>query len=193
MVPQRIVYISTSGVYGNCDGALVPETRPLNPQTARAVRRVDAEAQLRRWGKSHKVSVCILRAPGIYAIDRLPIERLEKAMPTLTPEEDSYTNHIHADDLARITLIGLTRAKRGRIYNAVDNCPMKMGDYFDLVADHYKLARPTRIPRAEALATLPATSLSFMSESRRLSNTRLREELRIKLHYGSVNDALGSR
>jgi len=193
MVPQRIVYISTSGVYGNCDGALVPETRRPNPQTARAVRRADAENQLRRWGNSHGVSTCILRAPGIYAIDRLPVERLKKAMPALTQEEDSYTNHIHADDLARIALIGLTRAKRGRIYNTVDDCPMKMGDYFDLVAAHCKLPRPSRVSRAEALATLPAISLSFMNESRRLTNTRICEELRIKLRYSSVCDALADR
>jgi len=190
IVPRRLVYISTSGVYGNCDGQLVSETRPLNPQTARAVRRVDAERQLRSWGRQRLASVCVLRAPGIYAPDRLPLERLKSGVPALCDEDDSYTNHIHAEDLARISLIALSRGGSGRSYNATDNGHWKMGDYFDLVADHFGLPRPPRIRRSAAQATLPAALLSFMGESRRLLNTRLRKELRVVLRYPSVKDGL---
>ncbi len=190
MVPQRIVYISTSGVYGNCAGQLVPETRTLNPQTPRAIRRQDAEQQIRGWGQRHCVTVCILRAPGIYAADRLPIQRIKASTPALIPAEDCFTNHIHADDLARIACIALYRGKRGRSYNVTDDCPMKMGDYFDLVADHSKLPRPPRISYNEAKITLPPSLLSFMGESRRLVNTRLYKELRVGLRYSSVQDAL---
>ena len=100
MLPQRLVYISTSGVYGDCEGRLVDETHVLNPQTERALRRVDAERQLRSWGLRTGVSVSILRVPGIYAGNRLPLARLREGIPALLPEEDSFTNHIHADDLA---------------------------------------------------------------------------------------------
>jgi nucleoside-diphosphate-sugar epimerase len=190
IVPRRLVYISTSGVYGNCDGQLVSETRPLNPQTARAVRRVDAEQRLRSWGHQRQASVCVLRAPGIYAAERLPLERLKAGVPALCDEDDSYTNHIHAEDLARISLIALFRGRSGRSYNATDDGHWKMGNYFDFVADHFGLPRPARIRRSAAQATLPAALLSFMGESRRLLNTRLRKELRVVLRYPSVKDGL---
>jgi nucleoside-diphosphate-sugar epimerase len=190
ILPQHLVYISTSGVYGNCAGHLVPETRPVNPQTARAIRRVDAEQQLRQWGRQNRVTVCILRAPGIYAAERLPLDRIEDGTPALQAEVDVYTNHIHADDLARIAVNALSHGKPGRIYNAADDCQMKMGDYFDLIADHFQLPRPPRISLTEARTILPATRLSFMLESRRLTSERLRKELRTGLRYPSVVEAL---
>lgn len=189
-LPRRIVYISTSGVYGDCGGAWVGETRPLNAQTARAQRRVDAEMQIRGWGKRNGVNIGILRAPGIYATDRLPLERLQKDMPCIVETEDSYSNHIHADDLARIAVAALHRAKSGRIYHASDDSQMKMGDYFDAVADAFRLPRPPRLPRAEAERAVPPMLWSFMNESRRLINTRMKRELRVRLCYPVVADML---
>lgn len=190
MLPQRLVYISTSGVYGNCDGEYVSETRLVNPQTARAKRRINAEKQLRKWAKKFRVNVCILRAPGIYSIDRLPFARLQEALPAISSEEDSYTNHIHADDLARICVATLWKGKGGRTFNATDEHSMKMGDYFDLVADYFNLPHPPRVSRENAQKSLPASLLSFMGESRRLTNSRLKKELRINLRYASVAAAL---
>jgi nucleoside-diphosphate-sugar epimerase len=114
-LPQHLVYISTSGVYGDCGGELVPETRPTRPQTARAQRRVDAERRLRAWGARCGVPVSILRVPGIYAADRLPLARLERGTPALLAHEDSYVNHVHADDLARLIIAALNHAAPGRI------------------------------------------------------------------------------
>ena len=188
-LPQHLVYISTSGVYGDCAGAVVHETRPLKPQTARAIRRVDAERRLRAWGVRTGVRITIVRAPGIYAADRLPIERLNRGTPAIRSEEDSYVNHVHADDLARIVAAALNRGAH-RSYNAADDAPVRMGDYFDLVADRYGLPRPPRIGREEARRTLPAQLYSFMNESRRLSNRRLKQELRVALRYPSVRDGL---
>ena len=189
-LPQQVVYISTSGVYGDCGGELVMETRPVRPQTERARRRADAERQLREWGRRSGVRVAILRVPGIYAADRLPIARLERGTPALETGEDSYVNHVHADDLARIVVAALHRGGPGRMYNAADDAPIRMGDYFDLVAENFGLPFPPRVTRAEAGRVLPASLLSFMSESRRLVNRRLKQELRLKLRYPTVRHGI---
>jgi len=189
-LPQHLVYISTSGVYGDCGGDVVAETRPLRPQTQRARRRVDAERQLREWGTRARVRVTIVRAPGIYAADRLPLARLRRGTPALNREEDAYVNHVHADDLARIVVAALRYGAANRSYNAVDDAPQRMGDYFDLVADRFGLPRPPRIGREEARRTMTPQLYSFMNESRRLSNQRLKRELRVALRYPSVHDGI---
>jgi nucleoside-diphosphate-sugar epimerase len=185
-VPQQLVYISTSGVYGDCHGSWIDETRTCHAATPRAQRRVDAEKQIRRWAKSHKVNACILRVPGIYAADRLPIERIQQGTPAIVAAEDSYTNHIHADDLARIACAALRHGKPCRIYHACDDQPMKMGDYFDAVADAFQLPRVPRISHADAQHVLSPSLLSFINESRRLDNRRLRTELKVKLIYPTL-------
>jgi nucleoside-diphosphate-sugar epimerase len=189
-LPQRLIYISTSGVYGDCAGASVSETRPLNAQTVRAQRRVDAENLIRNWAGGRRVNAGILRVPGIYAADRLPLERIRAGTPAITAEEDSYTNHIHADDLARIVVAAMRRAKPNRVYHASDDSELKMGSYFDAVADAFNLPRPPRVSRAQAQQTLSPAMLSFVNESRRLRNTRLKQELRVTLRYPTVADLL---
>lgn len=191
-IPQRLVYISTSGVYGDCAGRLVHEHETLRPQTERAQRRADAERRLREWGRRSGVSVVILRVPGIYAAERLPLQRLRAGTPALGGPEDPYTNHVHADDLARIVLTALARGRGQRAYNACDDSVLKMGEYFDLVADRFGLPRAPRISREEAEGRIPATLLSFMCESRRLANLRLHRELRLRLRYPTVADGLAS-
>lgn len=194
-LPQQLVYISTTGVYGDCAGELIDETRALHPQTGRARRRVDAECQLRVWGRRSRVRISILRAPGIYSAERLPLKRLEAGLPALHANEDGYSNHVHAEDLARMAVAALRFGHPGRMYNASDDSTLKMGEYFDLVADHCGLPRPPRLSRAEASAWIPSDLLSFMNESRRLSNRRLKTELRFKLRYPTVRDGIagGSR
>jgi nucleoside-diphosphate-sugar epimerase len=186
MLPERFVYISTSGVYGDCAGARIDEQRETAPASARAQRRVDAERLLLDWGATRGVNVAVLRVPGIYAADRLPLARLEKGTPVLAPEDDVFTNHIHADDLAAICVAALERATPGAIYNASDDSELRMGDYFDLVADRFGLARPPRIARAVAEKVIPPMLLSFMSESRRLVNARMKRELGVTLAYPTV-------
>ena len=193
--PSRVVYGSTSGVYGDCAGAWVDENRRVSPITPRAQRRVDAEARMRHFGRlrSSAVRVSVLRIPGIYAPDReggTPRERLLRGTPVLAREDDVFTNHIHADDLARACQLALWRGKPQRMYNVNDDSQLLMGDYFDMAAGLYGLAKPPRIGRAQAQAELPAMQLSFMSESRRLVNTRMKRELRLQLRYPSVEDGL---
>lgn len=186
MLPRRVVYLSTSGVYGDCGGARVDESRPLAPQSDRARRRADAEAVLGEWGRERGVEIVCLRVPGIYAADRLPLERLRKRTPVLRAEDDGYTNHIHADDLAAICVRALEPDAPAGAYNAADDSELKMGDWFDLVADRHGLPRPPRIPRADAERVLPPALLSFMRESRRLVNRRLKDVLGITLRYPTV-------
>ena len=186
----RLVYVSTSGVYGDCGGAIVAETRPVAPANARARRRVDAERVLREWGARRGASVAILRVPGIYAAERLPLKRLREGTPALAAADDVYTNHIHADDLARIIERALWRGRPGRVYHASDDSVLKMAEYFDAVADTFGLPRAPRLPRAELQQVVTPMLLSFMSESRRLDNTRIRRELGVRLRYRRVADAL---
>ena len=188
-LPQSLVYGSTSGVYGDCNGDRVSEVRPVNPDTPRAWRRVHAEAGIRWFGRATATSVHILRIPGIYAPDReggTPRQRLLKGTPVLMSDDDVYTNHIHADDLARACLAALWRGKPQRISNVSDDSELKMGDYFDLAAQLYQLPRPPRLARSAANSQLPAMQLSFMSESRRLNNERMKSELRLVLRYPTV-------
>ena len=193
--PQSVVYGSTSGVYGDCAGAWVNENRMVNPITPRAQRRVDAEARVRHLGRlrSSPVRASVLRIPGIYAPDReggTPRERLLRGTPVLAREDDVFTNHIHADDLARACQLAIWRGKPQRAYNVNDDSQMMMGDYFDMAAGLYALAKPSRISRAQAQTELPAMQLSFMSESRRMVNTRMKRELRLQLRYPSVEEGL---
>ncbi len=191
--PLVLVYGSTSGVYGDCAGERVNESRPVQPRTPRAQRRADAERAVRHFGRAAHARTSILRIPGIYARDRAngtPRERLLKGTPVLQARDDVYTNHIHADDLARTLAAALWRGRPQRVYNACDDSELKMGEYFDLAADLYGLPRPPRVPRDTAAHELPLMLLSFMSESRRLDNRRLKEELRVRLRYPTVESGL---
>jgi nucleoside-diphosphate-sugar epimerase len=185
-----LVYVSTSGVYGDCSGALFDETRTVNPQNPRAQRRVDAEQTLRAWAQRSGSRLAILRVPGIYAANRLPLERLRKGLPALRAEDDVYTNHIHADDLARIVVAALRRALPLRVYHAADDSQLKMAEYFDAVAAAFGLAPPPRLARAELKNTVTPAMWSFMAESRRLCNSRIKAEWGLQLRYPEVPAAL---
>lgn len=193
-LPSSLVYASTSGVYGDCEGALVSETRAVAPATPRAQRRVNAERAVRHLGRAG-VRASVLRIPGIYAPDReggTPEARLRRGTPVLAPEDDVFTNHIHADDLARVCFAALWRARPQRVYNVSDQTQLKMGDYFDLAADLYGLPRPPRVPRSVAHEQLSLMLLSFMSESRRLDPRRMGRELGVRLRYPTVREGLRS-
>lgn len=188
-LPLALVYGSTSGVYGDCTGDWVTETRTVRPATVRALRRVDAERTVRWWGRSTGVRSSVLRIPGIYAADRVggdPRERVRRGTPVLQASEDVYTNHIHADDLARACIAALWRAAPQRVYHASDDTQMKMGDYLDAVAKIAGLPLPPRITREVAVKELSPMSLTFINESRRLDNQRLKTELRVRLRYPTV-------
>lgn len=185
MLPRRLVYISTSGVYGDQQGALVSEVTPQHPRSARGRRRQAAERGLRQHFARAGVRLALLRAPGIYAADRLPLERLRANLPLLLGEEDIYTNHIHADDLARAAIAAARLGRGGRAFNVCDDAHWLMSEWFDRLADAYDLPRAPRVTRLVAEKTLTPMQLSFLGESRRLSNLRMKRELRLRLEYPS--------
>lgn len=190
---QRLVYGSTTGVYGDAQGKRFDETRPVAPATDRARRRVDAEQRIRQWGLTHAATASVLRIPGIYAADRPgghPRERLLRGTPALIAAQDVHTNHIHADDLARACLLTLLRGRAQRCYHVCDDTTLRMGDYFDLVADLSGLPRPRRITWEQARQELSPMQLSFMGESRQLINRRMKAELRVTLRYQTVREGL---
>jgi nucleoside-diphosphate-sugar epimerase len=191
--PGRLVYMSTTGVYGDCQGQWVAETRPVHPQTDRARRRVHAERQVRHWARRIGACATVLRVPGIYALDREggdPRDRVRRGTPSLVPEQDGYTNHIHADDLARIALAALHHGAPQRAYHASDDGLLRTGDHYDRVADWCGLPRPPRVTWDEARVQLSPMQLSFWGESRRLQNLRLGQELGVRLRYPTVESAL---
>jgi nucleoside-diphosphate-sugar epimerase len=191
--PRVLVYASTTGVYGDAQGALFDETRAVAPANARAHRRVHAERAIRRYGRQHGVRVVVLRVPGIYALDREggdPRERVRRGSPVLVPQDDVFTNHIHADDLARACVRAIYQGWPMRAVHVSDDTELRMGDYFDRVADAFAMPRPPRLTREQAQDALGAVTLSFMSESRRLINRRLKTELGLRLKFPTVVEGL---
>jgi nucleoside-diphosphate-sugar epimerase len=184
----RLVYISTTGVYGNRGGAWTDETTPPRPANERAQRRLDAE-QVLRFCSRH---AAVLRVPGIYAGDRLPLDRLRSGIPVPRAAEDVFTNHIHAEDLARACIAALYRAAPARLYNTIDDTQMQLGEYLDAVADHAGLARPPRAAWEQMRAAAGPQRMSFLAESRRVRNVRMKRELRLRLHYPDIRAGLAA-
>jgi nucleoside-diphosphate-sugar epimerase len=188
--PRRLVYVSTTGVYGDCRGRWVDESSPVSPQTPRARRRLDAERALAQWAKHNGGEYVILRVPGIYGPGRLPLERIRKRLPLLRPEEAPYTNRIHADDLVQACVAAMQRGRLGEVYNVCDGHPSTMAEYFLQVADLAGLPRPPLVGLAEAQQVLSAGMLSYQRESRRIGSRKLVEELGVVLRYPSLETGL---
>ncbi len=190
--PARIVFISTSGVYGDCLGEWVTEDRPPRPDSDRAHRRLDAEQQLRAWGESHAVTVVILRVPGIYGPGRLPEKRLRAGDPVLLEKESPWSNRVHIEDLVRACLAAGERDRPAAVYNISDGHPTTMTDYFNRVAEALGLKRPAQITRAQAHTELSAGMQSYLAESKRLDNRRMREELGVEPRYPDLVQGLAA-
>jgi nucleoside-diphosphate-sugar epimerase len=189
---RRIVYISTTGVYGNCEGAWVDETRPANPQVDRARRRHDAEQALLQWREESGAEVVILRVAGIYGPGKLPIERLRRQVPMISAADAPWTNRIHVDDLVAVCEAAMTRGQDGEAYNVSDGRPGNMRDYFDRVADLLGLPRAPLISLEEARRTLSPGMLSYLGESRRLDNGKMLRELGITLRHPNLASGLAA-
>ena len=189
-LPEKIVYMSTSGVYGDCGGALVTEETPVNAQTSRAQRRVDAETTLLEWGRANKVPVVILRVTGIYGPGRLPLARLQQGHPVLNEKESPPTNRIHADDLAAVCVAAAEKAADGDIFNVSDGQPGTMTGYFNAIADLLELPRPQQVSMEEANQLMNPMMLSYLKEARRMDNRKMIEQLGVVLQYPDLDSGL---
>lgn len=189
-LPAKIVQISTTAVYGDCQGEWITEEQPTNPQTDRGLRRLDAENELRQWSVKTGVPIVVLRVGGIYGKGRLPLDRLKKGLPILKEEESPYTNRIHQDDLAQICVSACENGKAGEIYNVSDGQPSTMSVYFKAVANANGLPQPPEVSRAEAQKVMTAGMLSYLKESRRLDNKKLLNNLQITLQYKNLEEGL---
>jgi nucleoside-diphosphate-sugar epimerase len=189
--PQRLVYLSTTGVYGDHAGGRVDENTVPTPQSARAVRRVAAEAAIRSWADAHSVSWCILRVAGIYGPGRLPIERLRRGEPAILPQEATPTNRIHVDDLATACVAaGVAARADRRIYNVTDGSEDSLTAYLQRVARLANLPAPPLVTREHARRTYTESSWSFLAESRRVDNRRMLGELGFELAYRDLDDGI---
>ncbi len=189
---RRLVYVSTTGVYGNCDGAWIDESRPANPQVDRARRRYDAEQRLLRWREDTGSTVVILRVAGIYGPGKLPIERLRQQVPMIAAADAPWTNRIHIDDLVAVCEAAMARGRDGEVYNVSDGKPGNMRDYFDQVADLFGLARAPVISLDAARSSLSPGMLSYLGESRRLDNRKMLDGLQLTLRYPDLASGLAA-
>jgi nucleoside-diphosphate-sugar epimerase len=196
VIPEKITLISTTGVYGNCDGEWIDESRAVNPNIDRAYRRVDAENQLQKYCLDNKINCNILRVSGIYAADKLPLARIKKQLPIVNKDDSAYSNRIHAEDLTTICcqsiIPELSGYQNDGIYNCSDNRPSTMYDYFTRLAATYHLPPPPVINIEQAQNQLSAGMLSYMQESRRIRNKKLLADFNIELKYPSLDSFLAT-
>jgi nucleoside-diphosphate-sugar epimerase len=188
--PARMVYISTTSVYGDCGDKVVTEELPVNPANHTARRRSDAEDRFRAWSIERGIPVVILRVSGIYGPGRIPMQRIQSKEPLLDEKEVGYTNRIHADDLAQVCIAALEKGEDGDIFNVCDGEESKMTDYFNAITDLLKLPRLPQISLAEARRVMSPLMFSYMTESRKISNRKMLEKLGIKLKYPTMMEGL---
>lgn len=188
--PAKVVIISTTGVYGDCNGEWVCESSPTEPQTERGQRRLDLERQWLSWGESQKVSVVVLRVPGIYAFSRLPRARLERKTPVVRASECGFSNRVHADDLARMCILAMRKAPAGEIYNATDGVPGKISEYLQAAAHALGYPPLPEISMSQARQQLSQGMLSYLSESRKISNQKLVDELGYQFLYPDFKEGI---
>lgn len=183
ILPMKVVLISTTGVYGDYKGEWVDEQSEASPQTDRGKRRLSSEQQWLEWGSRNFVSVSVLRAPGIYAYSRIPRQRIAKKIPVVSAEECGFTNRVHADDLARACIQTMDKAVHTDIYNVTDGRPGKISEYLQAAAKVLEMPPLPEISMQQAQQELSEGMLSYLSESRKISNRKLIDELGFELLY----------
>jgi len=191
-VPHKIILISTTGVYGNCNGDWIDESREVQPQAERAFRRLSAETQIIKYCEKNNVHFIVFRVPGIYASDKLPVKRITSGEPIVNAADSGYTNRIHAEDLSALCVEALLENVASGIYNCCDGQPSTMNDYFTKVADALNYPRPEEISLLQARQQLSEGMLSYLAESKRISNKKLLSHFNTKFKYPNLTSGLKS-
>src|SRR3990172_9445045 len=190
--PETIVYMSTTAVYGDLRGGWATEETPPSPSAARGMRRLDAENALLSWGRQGSVPVVILRVAGIYGPGRLPIEKVREGAPVLAGNDSPFSNRIHSHDLARVCVAAARRGTGGAVYNVSDGQPGTIAQYYCAVADLLGVPRPPTMTMAEARRVMSQAMLSYLSESKRVDNRKMREELGVTLLHPTLETGLAA-
>lgn len=188
--PQRFVYISTTGVYGNHDGALIAEGAELRPGSERASRRLAAETLLQQFCHSREIELVILRVPGIYGPGRLGIKSIRDASPVLL-EADSYPgNRIHVTDLVSCCINATSSSVPPGIYNVGDGDARSSTWFAHEVARQCGLPPRPEITRTQAEREFSAQRMSFLADSRRIDTRKMLEVLGVTLRHGQAEDGI---
>jgi len=189
--PSRIVYMSTTGVYGDTGGASVDESSAVEPATDRARARLDAERAVRDWATAHGSEWVVLRVPGIYGPGRLPLERIRRGTPAIRESEAGPGNRIHVDDLVRVCVAaGTVPTAADRTYNVGDGNHASTTEYFRTVARLAGLAPPPEVSREEARQGMSPLAWSFLGDSRRVDTSRLEHELGVEIRYRDLEEGV---
>lgn len=190
--PERIVLVSTTGVYGDCGGEWVDESRAPNAGTDRARRRLDAEQTLSAYAAARDVPLVILRVTGIYGPGRLPEKRLREGSPMPAAADCGYTNRIHIDDLVEICVQVMARPGIAGVFNVSDGVPGTMREYFDLAADALGYERLPVLPREDMAASLGPRMMTYLAESRRIDSSKVLGTLDLALRYPGLQTGLAA-
>jgi nucleoside-diphosphate-sugar epimerase len=190
--PEKFVLISTTGVYGDCDGAWIDESTPVQPKADRAYRRADAEQQVQQFCQRHTIPWVILRVAGIYGPGKIPLKRIQSGEPIVNQQDSPFTNRIHVADLVTVCEKALMSMSIQGVYNVTDGHPGTMYEYFTGVARALSLPPPPAISLAQARQQLSAGMLSYMDESRRIRNQKLLRDFALELQYPDLESGLKS-
>ncbi|NVO00479.1 MAG: NAD-dependent epimerase/dehydratase family protein [Geobacteraceae bacterium] len=188
--PAKVIYMSTTSVYGECGDDTITEERAVNPSNHTALRRYDAEQRFRLWCSEHSVPLVILRVSGIYGPGRIPMQRIHSREPLLNEIEAGYTNRIHSDDLTQICIAAIEKGEDGDIFNISDGETNKMNDYFNAITDLMGVDRLPQVTLEEGRKVMSPLMLSYMTESRKVSNRRMLDRLGITLKYPTMLEGL---
>ncbi|MDH3619826.1 MAG: NAD-dependent epimerase/dehydratase family protein [Gammaproteobacteria bacterium] len=189
-VPTRFVYISTTGVYGDARGAVVTEESPVDPGNGMARARIAAETILASAAANSGYDLVVLRVPGIYGPGRLPLQRINDGGTFLEESEASPGNRIHVDDLASCCIAALREDVPAGIYNVGDGDHRSSTWFAQEVARQAGLPAPQLISREEAEKAFSPIRLAFLSSSRIVDTTRMREVLDVTPRYSNPVDGI---
>ena len=185
---ERILYLSSVGVYGDRGGAWVDEASPPAPTAPRARRRLEAEAQWRSLAQARGVPLDILRLAGIYGPGRNVLAKLRAGEARRIVKPEHVFNRIHVDDVAAVAHRLIEAGGAGGVWNVADEEPAPPQDVIVFAAELLGVAPP---PEEDfATARLTPMARSFYDDNRRVDVGRLRRELGYRWLYPTYREGL---
>lgn len=190
--PVHFVYMGTSGVYGDCQGDWVNESRIPNPTSEPSKRRLHAEKIVDRWSATQQCSRTLLRVSAIYGPERLPIKRIREGRPAVNADESAWSNRVHIEDLTTICIKALAREGLNEIFNVSDGHPTTSEEFISTIARALGMPLPSSISLKQALCEATPAQRIYLTESRRLDNRLLLQKLDLRLRFPTIDSAIES-